>query len=399
MPEQPQIAVGLDAGSAFTRCVILGMEEGRLRFLGHGEVPSTGWHKSRLTDQQALTRSVQEAVRQAEAEAHVVVDAMVVGIGGVTIDGHNSRGIYEFGRPRPISIEDMAYAVERSEQVRLEDDRAILHLFPQDFTLDGRSGKRYPRGSVCSRLEANVHLVTVSEQEHDSICAAVHQASYAVEETVFEPVAAAYAAISKDDRVRGVAVVDVGMHSTGLVVYDGEAVLLARSLPISADHLTRDVAVGLTVQYADAERLKLEYGCAMLGLTSDHSFIEVPSLEGRPPREAPRKQLNEILEARAEELFIHVGSELVTIGMEQKLLEGIILSGGGALLNGMCDMAERVLNCPARIAVPGGMENFPEELCNPAWAAAAGLARYSARWKMKREGKRRAPGLVGLLFR
>ena len=295
MPDKPQIAVGLDAGSAFTRCVILAMEEGRLRYLGHGQVPSSGWHKSRLTDQPALTRSVREAVHQAEAEARVVVDAMVVGVGGVTIDGHNSRGIYEFGRPRPVSIEDMAYAVERSEQVRLEDDRAILHLFPQDFTLDGRSGKRYPRGSVCSRLEANVHLVTVSEQEHDSICGAVHQASYAVEETVFEPVAAAYAAISKDDRVRGVAVVDIGMHSTGLVVYDGEAVLLARSLPISADHLTRDVAVGLTVQYADAERLKMEYGCAMLGLTSDHSFIEVPSLEGRPPREAPRKQLNEIL--------------------------------------------------------------------------------------------------------
>src|SRR5258708_12634534 len=93
----------------------------------------------------------------------------------------------------------MGYAVERSEQVRLEDDRAILHLFPQDFTLDGRSGKRYPRGSVCSRLEANVHLVTVSEQEHDSICDAVHQASYAVEGTVFEPLAAAYSSIPKDD--------------------------------------------------------------------------------------------------------------------------------------------------------------------------------------------------------
>src|SRR5271155_3775800 len=399
MPEQPQIAVGLDAGSAFTRCVILGMEEGRLRFLGHGEVPSAGWHKSRLTDQQALTRAVQDAVRLAEAEAHVVVDAMVVGIGGVTIDGHNSRGIYEFGRPRPISIEDMAYAVERSEQVRLEDDRAILHLFPQDFTLDGRSGKRYPRGSVCARLEANVHLVTVSEQEHDSICAAVHQASYAVEETVFEPVATAYSAISKDDRVRGVAVVDIGMHSTGLVVYDGEAVLLARSLPISADHLTRDVAVGLRGQYNDAERLKLEYGCAMLGLTSDNSYIEVPSAEGRLPREAPRKQLNEILEARAEELFIHVGSELVTIGMDQKLLEGVILAGGGAMLNGMCDMAERVLNCPARNAIPEGIQDLPEDLSNPLWATAAGLARYSARLKTNRETKRRAPGLMGMLFR
>ena len=147
-----------------------------------------------------------------------------------SVDGCNSRGIYEFGRPRPVTLDDMAYAVERGEHVRLEEDRMILHLFPQDFTLDGRAGKRYPRGSICSRLEANVHIVTVSEQEHHAILHAVHQASYAVEETVFEPVATAYASVNRDDRNRGVAVVDIGKHSTDLVVYDGEAVLLARSL-------------------------------------------------------------------------------------------------------------------------------------------------------------------------
>jgi len=398
MADKSQIAVGLDAGSSFIRCVILAVEEQRLRFLAHSEVASLGWSKSKLADQQALSICIRSAVRKAEERAHVPVGAMVVGIGGATVDGHNSRGLYEFGRPRPITIEDMTYAVERSELARLEEDRMILHLFPQDFTLDGRSGKRYPRGSTCSRLEANVHLVTVSENEHNALVTAVQEASYAVEETVFEPVAAAYAAIDREDRDRGVAVVDIGMHSTDLVVYDGEAVLLARSLPISADHFTRDVAVGLTVHYDDAERLKLEYGCAMLGLTSDHSFIEIPSSDDRPPREAPRKQLNEILEARAEELFIHVGSELVTIGMEQKLLEGIVLAGGGAMLNGMCDMAERVLNCPARNALPAGIQDFPEELCNPAWTTAAGLAKYSARLAMKREGRRKAPGLVGLLF-
>jgi cell division protein FtsA len=397
--DKPPIAVGLDLGSAYTRCVILMMDGGRLRYLGHGEVASTGWSKSRPADQQAITACAQAAVRRAEFEAHVAVDALVVGMGGASIEGHDARGLYEFGRPRPVTIDDMAYAVERSELVRLEEDRMILHLFPQDFTLDGRSGKRYPRGSTCSRLEAHVHLVTVSEHEHDSVMSAVQQASYAIEETVFEAVATAYASVSRDDRNRGVAVVDIGLHSTDLVVYDGEAVLLARSIPISADHFTRDVAVGLMVQYNDAERLKIEYGCAILGLTSDNSYIEVPSLDGRPPREAPRKQLNEILEARAEELFIHVGSELVTIGMEQKLLEGIILAGGGALLNGMCDMAERVLNCPARNALPAGIQDFPDDLCNPAWATAAGLAKYSARLKTNREDKRRAPGLMGLLFR
>ena len=399
MHDKPQYAVGLDLGSAFTRCIILGLENNRMRFLGHGEVASTGWHKGRVADQQAVSACVQAAVRRAEFQARVAVDAIVVGVGGSGIDGHNVRGLYEFGRPRTVSLADMTYAVQRAEFARLEEDRMILQLFPQDFTLDGRSGKRYPRGSTCSRLEANVHIVTFSEQEHDSIVNAVQQASYAVEETVFEPVAIAYAAVTRDDRNRGVAVVDIGMHSTGVTVYDGEAILLARSIPVSADHFTRDVAVGLTVHYDDAERLKVQYGCAILGLTSDNSYIEVPTADGRASREAPRKQLNEILEARAEELFIHVGSELVTIGMEQKLLEGVVLSGGGALLNGMCDMAERVLNCPARNALPAGIEDFPQELCTPTWAAAAGLAKYSARLKTNREAKRKAPGLMGMLFR
>jgi cell division protein FtsA len=298
-----------------------------------------------------------------------------------------------------VTLEDMTYAVERSEHVRLEEDRMILQLFPQDFTLDGRSGKRYPRGSTCSRLEANVHIVTVSEHEHDSIVTAVQQASYAVEETVFEPIATAYAAVSAEDRNRGVAVIDIGLHSSEMVVYDGEALLAARTVAISADHFTRDVAVGLTVQYDDAERLKVEYGCAILGLTSDNSYIEVPSADGRASREAPRKQLNEILEARAEELFIHVGSELVTSGMEQKLLEGVVLAGGGAMLNGMCDMAERVLNCPARNALPAGIENLPAELETPMWTTAAGLAKYSARLKTSRGHRRKSPGLMGMLFR
>ncbi len=399
MSDKLQFAVGLDLGSQWTRCLIVAVEQGRLRYFVHSQVASKGWGKGRLADQQAVTACVRNVVRDAEAAAGISVETMVVGIGGSGVDGSNNRGLYEFGRPRAVTLEDMAYAVQRSEQVRLEEDRMILHLFPQDFTLDGRSGKRYPRGSTCARLEANVYIVTISEQEHDSILSAVHEASYAIEETMFEPVAAAYAAVTREDRNRGVAVLDIGMHSSDLVVYDGEAVLLARSVPISADHFTRDVAVGLTVQYDDAERLKLEYGCAMLGLTADNSYIEVPSMDGRPIREATRKQLNEILEARAEELFIYVGSELVTIGMDQKLLEGIVLSGGGALLNGMCDMAERVLNCPARNALPEGIENLPEDLVTPSWATAAGLAKYSARLKTNRESRSRAPGLMGLLFR
>ena len=176
-----------------------------------------------------------------------------------------------------------------------------------------------------------------------------------------------------EDRARGVALVDIGAHSTEIVVYDGDAMLRASSIPVSGDFFTSDVAFGMTVSFEDAEALKREYGCAILGLTSDNSLIEVPSPEGRAPREAPRRLLNDILEARAEELFLYVRNELARVGMDQQLLEGIILTGGGAMLNGMCDMAERVVNCPARNGLPQGIAGWPDEINDAGWCVAAGL--------------------------
>ena len=279
--------------------------------------------------------------------------------------------------------------------MRLERDRLLLHVLPQDFTLDGRAGYRKPQRGVCSRLEANVHIVTGSFQEHQAVVAASHMAGLVVEETVFEPMAAAYACLYQEERARGVALLDLGLHSTDLVVYDGDAMLLASSIPVWADHLTRDIATIFKVTYEDAECLKQQYGCALLGLTSDSSLIEVPSPEGRAPREARRSELNEILEARAEEMFQYVRTELQRVGMERNLLEGIVLSGGGAFLNGMCDMAERVLNCQAGNALAKGLGDWPEELNSPAWTTAAGLALYSAKLKLQDPPRRRLPGLMG----
>jgi len=270
---------------------------------------------------------------------------------------------------------------------------------PMDFTLDGRAGFRNPKGAVCSRLEANVHVVTCSSHEHQAIVGAVHAAHLAVEETVFEALAAAYACILAEDRSRGVALVDIGAHGTNLIVYDGDAMLRASGIAIGGEHFTRDLTQCLKLSHPDAEQLKIEYGCAILSLTSDSSLIEIPSPDGRPPREATRRHLNEILEARAEELFQHVKAEVAKSGMEQSLLEGVILTGGGAQLQGMCDMSELVLNCQARKGLVLGVEDWPDEINSPAWTTAAGLAMYSARLKSQQEPKRKIPSLMGLVLR
>src|ERR1700676_944367 len=396
-----QLAVGLDAGRARTRCVICSIENGGIRYLAHGLAPAAGWSKGRVSDPVAVAESIRAAVTDAELGAQVSVDALTVGIGGADVRGAQSRGLYEFGRPRELAADDLEYAVELAADVRLERDRTLLHVMPQHLTRDGRAGFRRPQKSVCSRLEAHVHIVTASVQEHQAMVAAAHLAHLAVEETVYEPLAAAYACVQPEARARGVAVLDMGIQSTDLVIYDGDSILLAASVPVWGDHLTRDIAAIFKVTYEDAECLKQEYGCALLGMTADSTLIEVPSPEGRPSREARRSELHEMLEARAEELFLYVRAELHRVGMERHLYEGIILTGGGALLNGMCDMAERVLDCQAAngIVTEDDIGGWPEELKSPLWTTAAGLALYSAKLKMHRPPSRHATGLMSLVMK
>ena len=399
----PRLAVGIDAGSLRTRCVICSLEDQRIRFRGAGSVRSHGWQRGRLTDPEALQKDIVAAVKAAETRGVTLVDSAVIGLGGPSFEAVQGYGLYEIGRGREITDNDLRYAVTQATKVQLPEDRVLVHVLPQDFVVDGRAGYRHPVGMVCGRLEANVLLLTCSRLEHDRVVAAAQQAHLTVEETMFEPLAASYAAVVSEERRRGVAVVDLGADSTGMVIYDGDACVGAASLPVSADHLTRDLTIGLratcgvAVSYEDAETLKREYGCAMLGLTSDATLIEVPSAEGRGSHEITRRQMNEILEARAEELFHFVRQEVTRAGMEQALLEGVLLTGGGARMNGMCDMAERVLNCPAKFGLAAGIQDWPQDFEDPAWTAAAGLAMYSARLKMRSSGRRKGPGLLGIL--
>jgi cell division protein FtsA len=388
------LAVGVDAGSTRTRCVITRLCDEELVFEGYGEAESQGWNRGRISDQKAVTEGILEAIRQAERSAKVSVESAVLGMGGATIHGSDSRGVNDFGRYREIDQSDINHAIERAYRVPMPEDRMVLQLCPQDFTVSGHSGHRSPRGARGERLDAHVHLITASVQEHHSLLGAANQAYLQVEETVFEALAAAYGTVLPEERRQGLALVDIGAHSSGLVVYLGDALLLASSIPVCGDHFTRDVSRGFRLQFEEAERLKIEYGSAISTLTADNSYVEIPSPEGRAAREESRRQLNMILEARAEELFDYVREQLARIGMHDGLMSGVVLTGGGARLQGMCDVADRTLNCQSRNGLPVGVRDWPQELLDPAWSTAAGLAMYSARLKVQEEAARRSAGLL-----
>src|SRR5580700_5569864 len=245
-------ATGVDAGSAYTRCVIALLENRRLRLVGYGSVPSEGWSKSRIADQQAVSDCVLAAVEEAEAMAQTAIETVVAGMGGLTARGANSRGRMDLGRPREIEQRDINRAMDRAMHIQLQEDRMVLQLLPQDFVVDDQPGFHDPRRMLASALEANAHLITISAQEHTTLLGAINRAHLGVDETVFEPIAACYASVLPEDRREGVALVDIGAHSTEVVCYYGESAQMAGSLRICGDHFSRDLAHALRIPYEAA---------------------------------------------------------------------------------------------------------------------------------------------------
>ncbi len=399
MAVKPLYAVGLDAGSRRTRLVVCVMEGGCLRFLGCGASESHGWVKGRIADQGAVAASILAALREAEANSQVSVESVVVGMGGPTVRGANGRGVIELGHAREIEQRDVNRVVDRASHVQLQEDHMVLQLFPQDFVVDDHPGHRDPRRMLASRLEINVHVVIASVQEHNSLIGAVNQAHLLAEESVFEGMAACYAAVLPEERREGIAVVDIGSHSTELVVYSGDAMHLASTVKICGDHFTRDLAQGLTLAYEDAELIKLEFGCAVSGSCLENVLVEMPTPENRERRHAQRKFVNQILEARATELFHFVRGELARVGMDRSLIGGVFLTGAAARLPDLCDIAERELQCQARYGLAVGIQDWPDSMNDPEWCTAAGLAMYSGQLKTQVENQREAAGWLGKILR
>jgi cell division protein FtsA len=395
------IATGLDAGSTRTRCIIAKLENERLRILGYGSAPSRGWSKSRIADQQAVSEAVLTAVEEAEAMAGILIETVVAGVGGLSARGANSRGRMDLGRPREIEQRDINRSMDRAMHIQLQEDRMVLQALPQDFVVDEQPGFHDPRKMLASVIEANAHLITFSQQEHTNLIGAINRAHLSVDETVFEPIAACYASVLPEDRREGVALIDIGAQSTELICYYGESAQIASTLKICGDHFSRDLATVLRIPVEAAAQVKCEFGGAIAKGTGMNSVVELPWIEGkeRDRTEAPRMLINQVLESRAVELFEMVQAELARAGMQRAIASGLVIAGAGALMPGICDVAERVLDCPARMALAQGFLDWPDEINGPEWTTAAGLAMYAARLHSQVDLERQSVGMLGRILR
>ena len=396
MAKKDKYLVGLDIGSTKTCVLLAEMDDEQVRFLALGAAESKGLRKGLIVNLDSTVSSIRRAVEEAEGVANVPVESAVIGVAGSHVRGVNSRGGVSLGpRPRDIEREDVKRAIDTARNISLPEDREVLHVLPHEFLVDAQDGIRDPIGMVGQRLEANVHIVTASSSATQNLVTAANKAGILINDTILEPLASAEACLTQDERDLGCCLLDIGGGTTELIVYSGGVVRHTSAVGIGGDHFTNDLAVGLRTPIPEAERIKRHHGCAAAVLLRGDDSIEIASVGDRPPRTIFAHMLTEIIEPRAQEWVTLVGDDLHRAGLLRQIPAGFILAGGGAMLNGLQDLAEHSFHLPVRIAEPRGILDLPEQVAQPEYATVVGLVLNAAR--ARRAGPAKTGSLVSKL--
>jgi len=387
---------GIDIGTSKVT-VVIGEpgKDGMPRLLGIGTVPCRGLRKGVLVDLEAACEALRTAVEEAEEMAGADIDSAFVSVAGGHIRSVNSRGAVQVsGRDGEVTAEDVRRVLEAARTVSIPQDREIFHVLPQEYTLDGQRGIRHPLGMAGTRLSASVHLVTGSTPTIQNVVTCVNKVGIAVADIVLGQIASAEAVLSPDERELGVLLIDIGGGTTDVAVFERDVIWHTSVLPAGGDNFTNDIAVGLRTPIPDAERIKIQYGCALPDMVDSDAVVEVPSVGGRRGRMLSRRVLCDILEPRAEEIFTLVAEDVKHAGYEQTPHAGAVLTGGGSLLEGLTAVAEKALGLPVRRGVPERVEGLVDVAAHPVHATAAGLVAFGARAGTRRRRPAVMPGIL-----
>ena len=385
MTRKEHYLVGLDVGTSKTAAIVAeAFEDGGLDIIGIGVAEAQGIRRGVVVNLEAAVESIKKAIEEAELTAGVEVDSVHLGMSGGHFESFNSRGVVAVaGKNREITREDVRRAIDSAKGVSFPAGREILHVLPQDFVLDDQDGIRAPVGMTGTRLEANVHVITGSTSSISNIVACVNRSGVEVVDTVIQQLAASESVLTADERELGVALVDIGGGTTDVAIFERGSLWHTAGVTIGGSHFTNDIAVGLRTPIPGAEKTKRRSGCALSSLVGDDETVEVASVGGRPSRVMSRRILADILQPRAEETFQAVWDEIRRAGYERSLHAGIVLCGGGALLDGMAEIAEQIFDLPIRRGCPIEVGGLTDHVNSPSFATGVGLVKYAHRNQMQ----------------
>jgi cell division protein FtsA len=378
-----RLVAGLDIGSAKTTAVIAEVvgdlsRNPRIKVLGVGQARTTGLRRGVVADIEETTRSIRKSLEDAERMAGAHVTEVYAGIAGAHVQAMTSSGVVAVNGEE-ITRADVVRANDVARAQAIPTDRELLHAIPQEYTVDRNRGIRDPVGMIGTRLETEMYLVTIGGSPAVNLRKSVERAGYRVRELVLEPLASALSVLTDDERELGVALVELGAGTTDLAIFHEGKIRHLASVNFGGNSVTSDIVLGLKVTPDDAERLKERYGCAYESLADPDLTIPLPGTATQGDRVIDHPSLAHIIHQRMDEVFELVQKEITEAGYARRLSAGVVITGGGAGMPGMRDLATDVFGIGVRIGSPadniGGLSDAVEA---PRFATVVGLAQYAA---------------------
>jgi len=377
------IVVGLDIGTTKI-CVTVGRrsEHGKIEVLGMGKAESAGVTRGVVSNIQKTVQAIILAVEEASAQSNVDVKIVNVGIAGQHIKSLQHRGILT---RKELNVEiqrkDIDKLIEDMYKLVMPPGEEIIHVLPQEFTVDNEPGIKDPIGMAGVRLEANFHIISGHVSAVKNILKCVGNAGLETQELILEPLASSESVLSEEEKEAGVVLVDIGGGTTDLAIFHEGIIRHTAVIPFGGNSVTEDIREGCSVMRNQAELLKTRFGSALAEENKENEIICVPGLRGREPKEISVKNLAYVIQARMEEIIEHVYYEIKSSGYEKKLIAGIVITGGGAQLKHLPQLVEFVTGLDSRIGYPNEHlakneilpKNVYDELKSPMYATGIGL--------------------------
>ncbi len=373
---EKNLRVAIDVGTTKV-CTIIGAEQatGDTEILGVGSHPSNGLKKGSVVNIEQTVRSILSSVEEAKLMAAVhVVKSAVIGIAGSHIYSFNSSGVVAV-KGKSITAEDVERVLDAAKAILIPSDREILHVIPQEFRVDNIRGIKDPTGMHGIRLEAHVHIVTGQTSLIQNLIRCVDQAGIRPEQIVLQPIASSRSVLTAEEKELGVVVIDIGGGTTDIAIWKEGSLVHSQIIPVGGNHFTNDLAVALKAPHNEAERIKIHHGSVLAEKINQSSQISVQGISGTKPREVQVSYVASVLGSRAEELFGLVKNEIEDKGYSEMISGGYVITGGGALIRDLVELAEFILERPAKIGYPipfGGMTTIMQ---NPKFSTVLGLIR------------------------
>ncbi|OGF03340.1 MAG: cell division protein FtsA [Candidatus Doudnabacteria bacterium RIFCSPLOWO2_02_FULL_49_13] len=375
-----KIFIGLDVGSSTIR-VVVGKQESELgspSIVGVGEASSAGIRRGVIVDIDEAVSSISEALEKAERMTGLTLDHAVVSVGGAQITSQESHGVVAVGRADgEITEADVVRVVDASQAISIPANREILHVIPKNFTVDGQTGIKDPVGMSGIRLEVDSQIIQASVPFIKNLTKCILQAGLEIDDLVLAPLASAQAVLNKKQKELGVVLIDLGGGTTGLVVFEEGDLAASTILPVGSMHITNDLAIGLRTSVDTAEKVKLQYGHAEAREVKKDVEIDLAKIDKQEEGRVSIKHIAEIIEARLEEIFDLVNRELKRINRDGQLPAGAILTGGGAKLPGVVELAKKHLRLPVSLGLPGTVTAVLDRVNEPQFATAVGLVMWA----------------------